>query len=76
MKVVGEPEVVGYSKTLGRDVYLCVIVHDSEPASLEISGEDVEGLSSRAGIAAGSVLKTPDSRYVAYEDGVFTKDNA
>ena len=43
------------------------------PASLEISGADVEGMSEGEVIAAGSVLITPTANYIAFTDGVFTQ---
>lgn len=43
------------------------------PASLEISGGDVEGLSEGEVISIGSVLITPTANYIAFEDGVFTQ---
>lgn len=53
------------------DWWKVVIVSTEEPAQLDITGADVDGMADDAGIAAGSVLITPDSNYIAFEDGVF-----
>ena len=50
----------------------CILTSDTEPVSLDISGADVDDLADTIGIAAGSILLTPDSNYIAFEDGVFT----
>lgn len=47
------------------------IVSASEPASLTISGADVEGLRDGYVLAAGSIIVTPAHNYIAFEDGVF-----
>lgn len=59
------PEVPGYR-------VMAVILADEAPASLEITGADVDGLNDDDVIAAGSVLITPSENYIAFEDGVFT----
>jgi hypothetical protein len=50
-----------------------VILSDSAPASLSLTGADVDGLNDDVIIAAGSVIITPSSNYIAFEDGVFTE---
>ena len=50
----------------------CILTSDTDPVSLDISGADVDDLADAIGIAAGSILLTPDSNYIAFEDGVFT----
>ena len=50
-----------------------VLLHGSTPASLEISGADVEGYAPDYVFAIGSVLVTPDKNYIAFQDGVFTE---
>lgn len=60
------PEIPGYR-------VMAIILADDTPASLEISGADVDGLNDDDVIAAGSVLITPDKNYIAFEDGVFTE---
>lgn len=57
----------------GTEMLQCVLLADEAPASLEISGADVEGLNDNTVIAAGSVLITPGANYIAFTDGVFTK---
>lgn len=59
------PEIPGYR-------VMAIILADEAPASLEITGADVDGLDDEAVIAAGSVLITPSENYIAFEDGVFT----
>lgn len=50
-----------------------VILASTTPASLNISGADVEDLGPEYVIAAGSVLITPGANYIAFADGVFTE---
>lgn len=50
-----------------------VFLSTDTPSSLEISGEDVEGMSEGEVIAVGSVLITPTANYIAFTDGVFTQ---
>lgn len=63
-----------YIKTdeAGKDWWRVIIVSDTTPDSFELDGSDVDGMADDAGIAAGSVLITPSSNYIAFEDGVFT----
>lgn len=56
----------------GEDnLYLCVIVSETNPTSLTLTGADVDGLNDDDRIAAGSVLITPSKNYVAFVDGTF-----
>lgn len=50
-----------------------VILSDNTPASLNITGADVDGLASDYVFAQGSILITPSANYIAFEDGVFTE---
>ena len=50
-----------------------VLLSDSTPASLTVTGADVPGLNSDDVIAVGSVLITPTANYIAFEDGEFTE---
>lgn len=55
---------------------IVLIVGSEEPASLNITGADVDGLPDDCIIAAGSVLVTPTANYIAFEDGVFTEKSS
>ena len=57
----------------GSEAKRVVLLSDSTPSSLAITGADVEGLNASDVIAAGSVLITPGANYIAFEDGVFTE---
>jgi hypothetical protein len=57
----------------GNEWMMCVIVSETEPASLEITGADVDGLADTNRIAAGSVILTPGKTYIAFSDGKFTE---
>lgn len=50
-----------------------VLLGDGEPASLALSGADVEGMNPGDVIARGSVLITPEANYIAFTDGTFTR---
>lgn len=50
-----------------------VLLSGEKPASLEITGADVEGLNDDDVIAAGSKLTTPTAKYTAFEGGKFTQ---
>lgn len=52
---------------------IVTIVSSTEPESLTITGADVDGLPDDCVIASGSVIVTPDTNYIAFEDGVFTE---
>lgn len=50
-----------------------VLLAESTPSSLTITGADVDGMGETDTIAAGSVLITPGANYIAFEDGTFTE---
>ena len=52
---------------------IVLVVSSTTPASLTITGADVEGLKDDYVLAAGSVIVTPSKNYIAFEDGVFTE---
>ena len=52
---------------------IVLVVSSTTPASLTITGADVDGLKDDYVLAAGSVLVTPSKNYIAFEDGVFTE---
>lgn len=54
------------------DWYLAVISATEDPASGNITGADVTGANDDDKFAAGSVVITPDSNWIAFEDGVFS----
>lgn len=56
----------------GERRYLVTIMSDSTPASLAITGADVEGMEDGDIIATGSQIITPTDTYLAFEDGQFT----
>jgi len=49
------------------------VLSSTTPASLTITGADVDGLPDDYVLAAGSVLVTPDKNYIAFADGVFAE---
>lgn len=51
--------------------YLVTIMCDTTPASLTITGSDVEGMEDDDIVAAGSQIICPTENYLAFEDGVF-----
>lgn len=61
----GQPE--------GGYVKRAVILSQTEPSSLAITGADVDGLGDSDVIAAGSVIITPDKNYIAFADGSFAE---
>ena len=67
MKTI-KSEFIGTDAT-GKDFYRVIIVSESAPDSFPTSGADVDGVPDTAGIAAGSVLLTPDGNSVLYTDG-------
>lgn len=69
MKVVKAEKV---DRAAAGDWYLAVIVSEDEPASMNVTGADVDGMSDDDRLAAGSVIVTAAGNYVAFEDGVFT----
>lgn len=52
---------------------VAILLSSTTPASLNISGADVEGMDSDYVFAFGSVLITPSKNYIAFADGVFTE---
>ena len=52
---------------------IVLVVSSTTPASLNITGADVDGLKDDYVLAAGSVLVTPSKNYIAFEDGTFTE---
>jgi len=57
----------------GSEAKRVVLLSDAAPASLTVTGADVEGMNTGDVIAAGSVLITPSANYIAFTDGVFTQ---
>lgn len=57
----------------GSEAKQVVLLSATTPASLSVTGADVEGLNADDVIATGSVLITPSKNYIAFEDGVFTE---
>lgn len=60
-------------KVIHREKGACILLSSGTPASLEITGADVDGLPSTYVLATGSLLVTPAANYLAFEDGVFTQ---
>ena len=56
----------------GTKWWQVVLTADADPDTLNLTGADVDNLNDELGLAAGSVLITPSSNYIAFEDGVFT----
>lgn len=52
---------------------IVLVVSSTTPASLNITGADVDGLKDDYILAAGSVIVTPSKNYIAFEDGTFTE---
>lgn len=52
---------------------IVLVVSSTTPASLTITGSDVEGLKDDYVLAAGSVIVTPNKNYIAFVDGTFTE---
>jgi len=50
-----------------------VILSNTTPAKLNLTGADVDGLGDDDIIVTGSVIITPDKNYIAFTDGVFTE---
>lgn len=57
----------------GKDAYIVTLVATSAPASLSVTGADVDGMADDAIVAAGSQLIINNKNYIALEDGVFTE---
>lgn len=56
----------------GTKWWQVVLTADADPDTLNLTGADVDNLNDELGLAAGSVLITPSSNYIAFADGVFT----
>lgn len=54
---------------VGENKGIVLVVSAEEPASLSITGADVDGLMDDYVLAAGSVIVTPSKNYIAFEDG-------
>lgn len=66
-----------YTDVNGVDWYRCVIVSETKPDTLPTSGADVDGIPDNVGIAAGSVMLTPDGNEIYYsDDAEFTPSGA
>lgn len=50
-----------------------LLVSDETPASLSLTGEDVEELNDDDVLDIGCLLRTPDKKYMAFEEGEFTE---
>ena len=57
----------------GSEAKRVVLLSETAPASLTVTGADVEGMNTGDVIATGSVLITPSANYIAFTDGVFTE---
>lgn len=69
---------LAFADTLGDPTerrYLCTILSDDTPASLNITGADVIGMKSGDIIALGSQIISPTDNYIAFEDGLFKNKN-
>ena len=66
-----------YTDVNGVEWYRCVIVSEEKPESLPTNGADVDGIPDEVGIAAGSVMLTPDGNEIYYsDDAVLTPPGA
>lgn len=62
-----------YTEWVDENKGIVTIMSSDTPVSLNITGADVDGLPDNYIVAAGSVIVTPDTNYIAFEDGVFTE---
>lgn len=62
-----------YTDWVDENKGIVTIVSADTPASLNITGVDVEGLPDDFILAAGSVIITPTTNYVAFGEGEFTE---
>ena len=62
-----------YTDSVDVNKGIVTIVSSTTPASLNITGADVEGLPDDFILAAGSVIITPTTNYVAFGEGEFTE---
>ena len=59
-------------RTSNGDRWQVLLLSDTEPASLTLTGADVEGMNDNDIIAVGSVLATPSKTYIVFgADGTF-----
>lgn len=59
-------------RTANGDRWQALLLSDSAPASLTITGADVDGMNDSDIIAVGSVLATPAKTYIVFgADGTF-----
>ena len=57
----------------GHKWWRVVLTATEAPDSLQLTGADVDGMDDNIRFESGSVLLTPSSNYIAFEDGVFTQ---
>lgn len=59
----------------GENVVVCVLMSSENvnDSSLEITGEDVNGLENNVIIGAGTSLLAPNKNLIAYQDGVLSE---
>lgn len=69
MKVVKAERV---NRTEPGDWYVALIVSETEPSASTVTGADVDGMNDDDRLAAGSVILTPSSNWVAFSDGEFS----
>lgn len=69
-KLIDGEDIIKTNGTIAKRV---VLLSSTAPASLNVTGDDVDLLNADDIIAAGSVLITPSKNYIAFEDGVFTE---
>lgn len=69
-KLIDGEDIIRSNGAIAKRV---VLLSSTAPASLNVTGADVDLLSADDVIATGSVLITPSKNYIAFEDGVFTE---
>ena len=69
-KLIDGEDIIKSNGTIAKRV---VLLSSTTPASMNVTGADVDLLSADDVIATGSVLITPEANYIAFEDGVFTQ---
>lgn len=73
-------QVISAQKLTNRpeneDWFICTIIGDEDIDTSYITGADVLGMNAEDRIAVGSVILTPNARYVAFEDENFTQKGA
>lgn len=55
------------------DWYVALIIGDEEITQAKVTGSDVIGMNDDDKLAAGSVICTPGTNFVAYRDETFTQ---